>query len=123
MAHNDQAEILRRQISDLERLTQHFDMLREKVSDLMEKAPDDPAAAEKLVKLEQAWKNELQHKAEQAQQYMREVLHARVQSQQMQRQSNEGARGAKNPVTAAIVPPKAPPAQKSPARKKTRCFA
>ncbi|WP_042688457.1 hypothetical protein, partial [Candidatus Glomeribacter gigasporarum] len=78
MAHNDQAEILRRQISDLERLTQHFDMLREKVSDLMEKAPDDPAAAEKLVKLEQAWKNELQHKAEQAQQYMREVLHARV---------------------------------------------
>src|SRR5260363_261848 len=41
----------------------------------------------------------------------------------MQRQSNEGARGAKNPVTAAIVPPKAPPAQKSPARKKTRCFA
>ncbi len=120
MAHNEQAGLLRRQISDIERLVKHFDTLREKVSDLVQKAPHDPASAERLVQLERTWKNDIQQKAEQMQQYMKEALRARAQYQQMKRQLKNGAAGVEDQGKAAMPP--VSPAQK-PRVKKTRCFA
>lgn len=119
MAHNEQAEVLRRQISEAERLMRHFDKLREKVIDLVEKAPHDPVAARRLRELERMWNSGLQQKAEQMQQDMKEVLRLNTQYQQIKRQSDNGAAGVESPEVGVA------PAQRAriSIKKKARRFA
>ncbi len=118
MTHDEQAEVLHHRISDVDRLARHFDTLRKKVSDMVEKAQYDPAAAERLVELERVWNNGMQQKADQMQQYMKQILQTGTQYRRMKRQLNNNTSEEVKRSDIGMVPP----AQKSQIRRKIRRF-